>query len=318
MPNTNSSPRTKIPLSWPAPPPPSLHTYAAPPPPLLGDRALIVGRYKIICGNQAGDGFWQGPVFPNGSSDPSGSFPGCVPDCCLFDIVADETEQNDLRTVQPSVFSMMERELAAMGETVYQTDYAEPNTTECITNEQAEQLYGGFIGPMCFKKSPFPPTPPPPPPRRFSLSRQHASGRQCLQPAPGLGAHIMAGPCSGGTADAVWAAEYGPTPEQGWVAHESGNGTLSYIKLDEHTDANTTTKADFCRRGRVYLNADAGNPNQATHQGFVFSVSNGTIGSTYCDSPLYRCLVVPESGDAAHGGSCDDADAKGWVQTFES
>jgi hypothetical protein len=165
---------------------------------------------------------------------------------------------------------MMQRELTAMGETVYQTDYPEPNTTECISNEQAEQLYGGFIGPMCFKKSPFPPSPPPPPPRRFSLSRGYGSSRQCLQPAVGKGASIVAGPCVGGDADAVWEAEYGGStdPEEGWVAYYNASadgGAVSYIKLDEHTDANTTTKADFCRRGRVYLNPDAGKGD--THQG---------------------------------------------------
>jgi len=88
----------------------------------------------------------------------------------------------------------------------------------------------------------------------------------------GKGASIVAGPCVG-DADAVWEAEYGGStdPEEGWVAYynaSANGGAVSYIKLDEHMDANTTTKADFCRRGRVYLNPDAGKGD--THQGNLF------------------------------------------------
>ena len=60
-----------------------------------------------------------------------------------------------------------------MGATKYQTDYAEPNTTECMTYAQGKEYYRGFIGPLCFEKSPVPPAPAPKP---FAL--QH--GKQCL------------------------------------------------------------------------------------------------------------------------------------------
>jgi hypothetical protein len=46
--------------------------------------------YKIVCGANAHQGFWQGEVFPNSSRTDTD--PGCpYPSCCLFDIIGDET-----------------------------------------------------------------------------------------------------------------------------------------------------------------------------------------------------------------------------------
>ena len=57
-----------------------------------GDAALIVGDYKIVCGAQAGmGGTWGGPVFPN-SSNLVLNDTSCLPECCLFNIIEDETE----------------------------------------------------------------------------------------------------------------------------------------------------------------------------------------------------------------------------------
>ena len=66
------------------------------------DRALIKGQYKIVCGSQSNQGFWQGVVFPNSSQHDTN--PGC-PSCCLFDIINDELELQDLRLVKPSLFT---------------------------------------------------------------------------------------------------------------------------------------------------------------------------------------------------------------------
>lgn len=110
----------------------------------MNDAALIVGQYKIVTGGligvghgnwarstisvslplclthylsassffmrhlssltpgyQGGMGFWQGPLFPNGSSPALN--PGC-PQGCLFDVLADPTEQNDIKAQQPDLF----------------------------------------------------------------------------------------------------------------------------------------------------------------------------------------------------------------------
>ena len=80
---------------------------------------MIVDGFKIICGKQANSGFRQGPVFPN--STATGSDPGCVEQCCLFDIINDELEERDLRLEQPARFTAMQTELLAMGRGVYQT-----------------------------------------------------------------------------------------------------------------------------------------------------------------------------------------------------
>eukprot|EP00038_Savillea_parva_P017529 m.20629 g.20629 ORF g.20629 m.20629 type:complete len:718 (-) comp3812_c0_seq1:251-2404(-) len=316
MPNTSTSPRTMLPLSWNQDTKSVNGTF---------DRALIVGPYKIICGTQDSDGFWQGPVYPNGTDDVP--YTGCADQCCLFNIQEDETEAHDLRLTEPDVFANMSRALDAMGATYYQTNYSQPNTT-CITDAQAESYYGGFIGPVCFETSPFPPSPPPPPPRRMSLSRSTPSGgRQCLHRAGP--SNIVAGPCTESRADSrassesstdmTWVADASQASGggPGWLAYEAqGNTTLYYIKLNEHTTANVSTKGQFCIRGSVYLNADAG-VGTVHHQGYTLDTSTGTMQSTICTSPQYMCLNVPFDGaTAASGGPCDSNEAKGWVAKY--
>lgn len=96
VPNSTQSPRNTIFLSY------GVHHGDT------IDAGLIVGAHKIVCGRQANSGFWQSPIYPNKSSptmDPpyenfNGSTIGCYPDCCLFDIRADETGPYELATVE--------------------------------------------------------------------------------------------------------------------------------------------------------------------------------------------------------------------------
>ena len=85
-------------------------------------------------------------------------------------------------------------------------------------------------------------------------------------------------------------------------------------------------QADFCKRGRIYLNPDPG--HGATHQGFTFNdvslflssggggAGGGHIVSSFCDSLLYQCAIAPSNGSVVHGGACDDPEAGGWTQDF--
>ena len=197
VPNSTESPREEIFLSY------AINDYNA------TDAGLIVGAHKIVCGHQANSGFWQSPVYPNMSSpsmDPpyeryDGRTVGCFPDCCLFDIRADESEYHDLREELPTLFKQMSTALAEHAKTVYQTRYAEPGTEACLTNAQAKAYYKGFIGPMCFGTLPPlpPPPPPPPPPPVFELRRGDGGAEECLLASDG---EVRAGPCDASKAPA--------------------------------------------------------------------------------------------------------------------
>lgn len=297
VPNGTTTPRSSLPLSFC--PDSTLGCH-------LGDNALIEVPYKIVCGQQEGMGYHQWPGYPNGTY-PTPDVNCTAPNCCLFNILDDPNESKDLREAEPEAYANMTMALAKIGATVYQTAYAEPNTTQCLSYAQGKKYYHGFIGPLCFAQSPIPPAPPPKP---FLLQ----SGDLCLGTR---NTSIVAKQCSSDpAADKVWFT----TPSDS-LEDEPGSGWLftvteqedRYVKIDEHTAPNVTKKADFCRRGRVYLNPDAG--HVATAQGFTVNTTSASLQSTYCDSELYRCLVVPTNGTAAHGGSCDDPQAR-WKQVF--
>jgi len=116
------------------------------------DEALIKGRYKILCGPGENQGFWQGPVFPNSSQHDSDPGCGSFPNCCLFDIISDETEQRDLHLALPDVYTEMLAALADAAKTQYQSNYSDPLATQCISDAEAKAYYGNFVGPVCFEK----------------------------------------------------------------------------------------------------------------------------------------------------------------------
>ena len=62
---------------------------------------------------------------------------------CIYNIFEDPTEHVNLKDSLPDVWTQMLSKLNAHGKTVYQTDYAEPNTTECFTGAQAAAYYVG-------------------------------------------------------------------------------------------------------------------------------------------------------------------------------
>jgi hypothetical protein len=117
-----------------------------------GDHALIVVEgarwWKLVNGSQGGLGFWQSPHYPNASSafTPS-AYPGC-PSGCLFDVMADPSEHEDLRHAFPEVFSrLVDRLVHHYGASTYQTNYSTAET--CITVHEAWARDGGFLAPRC-------------------------------------------------------------------------------------------------------------------------------------------------------------------------
>ena len=105
VPNSTESPRNQIFLSY------SINDHNA------TDAGLIVGAHKIVCGHQANSGFWQSQIYPNESSsllDPpyetyDGRTVGCYPDCCLFNIRADETGPHEADDLVATVKALSDR-----------------------------------------------------------------------------------------------------------------------------------------------------------------------------------------------------------------
>lgn len=199
----------------------------------------------------------------------------------------------------PEVFANMTAELAAVGETLYQTNYLEPNTPACLTYAEGKDYYRGFIGPLCFAKSPLPPTPPPVPPRSFALRR----GSDCLVAD---GQSVVAAPCTSRASEKVWVEDRN---ENGWLA--LGWPAPRFLKVDEHPAPNLTTKVGFCTRGHVYLSPDESGTAHA--QGYSFNDSSGQLQSSYCVG--FGCLDVPADGSAAHTAWCKEV-AGGWEQVY--
>ena len=96
----------------------------------------------------------------------------------------------------------------------------------------------------------------------------------------------------------------------------AGASRLLYVKVDEHRAPNATSRADFCVRGRVYLNPSPGAAGGLQDQGFVVENATGTLGSTMCVGVPYHCLVVAADGTRARGGPCSGSQATGWRRVY--
>ena len=105
--------------------------------------ALISGDMKLILGLQS-YGFWQGPVFPNATTNPSN---GSTFDCgagCLFNITEDPSEHVDLSKVMPKVLSQMQQLFRTRNQTTFQ---ARPWGRDATTCAAFVDAHHGFVGP---------------------------------------------------------------------------------------------------------------------------------------------------------------------------
>ena len=85
--------------------------------------ALIQGDFKLLTGNQIGAG-WCGGTYPNKTSasadhvNPNDQHLACAAGC-LFDVVHDPTEQEDIAAAHPALVASMQARLAQLAPTFY-------------------------------------------------------------------------------------------------------------------------------------------------------------------------------------------------------
>eukprot|EP00051_Salpingoeca_urceolata_P024182 m.422334 g.422334 ORF g.422334 m.422334 type:complete len:561 (+) comp20199_c0_seq3:3-1685(+) len=110
------------------------------------DAGYISGRYKIIVGNIS-QSSWEGPQYPNGSShwDTWATIEQCTTKdkpACLFDILSDPTEHNDLALAMPEKVQELLTKLKAVN--VFDPPRGKPDPAAC---EAVFNRYHGFWGP---------------------------------------------------------------------------------------------------------------------------------------------------------------------------
>lgn len=210
-----------------------------------------------------------------------------------------DSEHVNLKSAMPDVWSRLSARLVELSATVYQTAYAEPNTT-CIATPVADAMYRGFMGPQCFKHiPPTPPAPPTPPSPPASPTFAIAKGDSCLVPQEAKEmVSVVLEACD--ETSAGW--ETVPSVDN-WVRWSKG---AFYIKLNETDDLKGGVER-ACVRGEVYINNNDDPPRAGCDvcQGFSFTPS-GTLASSACSN---QCLVANSSHPVAHIGSCSSEDA---------
>ena len=107
---------------------------------------LINGDFKLLVGTNGAAG-WTGPVFPN-STNPDGGI-DAVEHCekgdgCLYDIINDPGEHNNLASKMPNKLKEMRDRLSEYQTTHFNPDRGEKDLAAC---EAALNEYGGFWGP---------------------------------------------------------------------------------------------------------------------------------------------------------------------------
>eukprot|EP00931_Biecheleriopsis_adriatica_P120159 TRINITY_DN95289_c0_g1_i1.p1 TRINITY_DN95289_c0_g1~~TRINITY_DN95289_c0_g1_i1.p1 ORF type:complete len:557 (+),score=80.74 TRINITY_DN95289_c0_g1_i1:33-1703(+) len=108
---------------------------------VMGDWKYILGGTKMI------EAAWGGPHYPNAStmedSIEDHSFT-CPPQGCLFNVVEDPHEYNEVSFHFPGVVKHMRAELKKEAKTMWRTSH--PTDPTC--KKAAYELYGGFYGPF--------------------------------------------------------------------------------------------------------------------------------------------------------------------------
>ena len=120
----------------------------------VGDAALIVQEeddslWKVVWGGQDGAGTWQGPIYPNKSSNTRVRDSSCVKGC-LFHLSEDENEVADLKLKDPARFRSILDRMHAIGATVFATDFTD--THDCMLAPEAIAHWKGYSGPYCVSK----------------------------------------------------------------------------------------------------------------------------------------------------------------------
>ncbi len=108
---------------------------------------LVHDRWKFVRGGaQMIEAAWGGPHYPNATtaSDPiDGHSFRCPERGCLFDLVADPTEREEVGAAHPAVAQELQQRMEALANGIWQTSHA--NDPAC--RKAATERYGGFYGP---------------------------------------------------------------------------------------------------------------------------------------------------------------------------
>ena len=109
-----------------------------------------VSFHKMIWGLQFGYGVRYSQHSPNASGTSHiSNDPGC-PNGCLYDVIADPGEYNDLSASEPALFRELLSRQAEIGLEVYQTNYSDvDDDASCLSIPNMTQKYSGFLGPRC-------------------------------------------------------------------------------------------------------------------------------------------------------------------------
>eukprot|EP00035_Acanthoeca_spectabilis_P026572 m.463235 g.463235 ORF g.463235 m.463235 type:complete len:540 (+) comp22965_c0_seq1:16-1635(+) len=105
--------------------------------------------WKLVWGQQFGFGIWSGPFSPNASGASTRTDDAGCPSGCLFDLLADPAETNNLKEAEPQVFAQLLERQAEIGLTVHQTNYSDVEDADCISEPEMVEKYHGFLGPRC-------------------------------------------------------------------------------------------------------------------------------------------------------------------------
>eukprot|EP00045_Choanoeca_perplexa_P013861 m.159069 g.159069 ORF g.159069 m.159069 type:complete len:493 (+) comp16480_c0_seq3:1-1479(+) len=106
--------------------------------------AIIVGDYKLIRGEQD-YGFWQGPVYPNASTNHKHEPQVLCGTGCLFNIQEDPTEHNDLAASMPDKLQELLQRAEYWDAKAFNPNRGTFNETLCCDYMKEHQ---GFCGPL--------------------------------------------------------------------------------------------------------------------------------------------------------------------------
>jgi len=106
---------------------------------------LIQGRWKLLVGSFS-EAIWTGPKYPNKtSSKEEWEVSAHCYSGCLFDLVADPSEHDDLSALNPKIVKHMLKRIHEINRTVFSPHRGVPDPLGCKT---ALKEYGGVWGPF--------------------------------------------------------------------------------------------------------------------------------------------------------------------------
>jgi len=128
----------------------------------ISEDCLVHGDWKLITGSTTPD-FWQGPTFPNSSATSETDLTASASNAhckngCLFNVVDDPTEHNNVYAANPSRVASMKNTLVNLTRAFFQNhDKFQNDCPASVKGDcacwMAKNRYGGFMGPFALTGS---------------------------------------------------------------------------------------------------------------------------------------------------------------------